>query len=692
MVNNDIKNTIILLAGDYSNVINEHQSKNILTLKVKDRSVVQVDEIEKLDEVTSISVVQNRIRILLIKKHTEEDGIMSKKRDFKQLASTIVENVGGKDNINGLRHCITRLRFRLKDENLANKNVLENTDGIISVVKGGGEYMVVIGNDVVKAYDAVNDVLGISEGQLDQHASSVDKQNPIMKVINAVVGAVMPALNFICAGGVLKGLLTILSMTGLLDAKDGLYILINAMGDAVFFFLPIILGYNFAKHMKGDPFLGLVIGAILCYPAVNGVDLKLFGIATKATYTSSFLPVIAITAIAVIIERFLKKYIPSVVSGFLVPVITLLIVIPLGFALVGPFVNEASNAVNAGLNFLLGSSPIIAGLVFGGLYQVMVLFGIHQAATSISFMNVLSGKPDQIMAMGVLVCFAQVGVVLAIYLKTKDKKLKGIALPAVISGLFGITEPAIYGVTLPRLKMFIISCIGGALTGAFIMATGVTMYSFTGLGLVTFLGLVSPKNPDFILPIIAALIGFVFSFVATFALYKDNDSDLVVSTEVADDKSKDTVVTYTVKSPLAGIVHELTEVPDQVFASGALGNGVAIQPETNVVYAPADATVTALMPSKHAIGLTLDNGAELLIHVGINTVNLNGLYYDYLVKENQKVKAGEQIMTFDRQAIEAVGYKTITPIIITNSGEFGTIAVLAKDKVEVGDLLLDFSK
>ena len=689
---NDVRLAINKLAGGLANIVTEEQKGNIIHIKVKDRSLIDLNGIEALEEVVSVKLIQNRIRIQLLKEFTKEDGKMGQTKDFSKLARIIVENVGGKENINGLRHCITRIRFRLKDERIANKEVLENTEGVISVVQGGGEYMVVIGNDVAKVYDAVNDVLGIKEGVLETNDSSSSKQNPVMNVINTVVGAVGPALNFICAGGVLKGLLTILSMFGLLQAEDGLYILINAMGDAAFYFLPIILGYNLAKHLKGDPFLGLVIGAILCYPSVNGVDINIFGLTTNATYTSSFLPVIAITALAVLIEKFLKKYIPSVVAGFLVPVLTLLVVIPLGFAIIGPLVNAVGNSVNAFIQAMLNVAPMFAGIFLAGLYQVMVVFGIHSAVGSFSFMNVLSGNPDQMMALMMFPAFAQTGVVLAMYLRTKDTKLKSIALPAFISGIFGVTEPAIYGVTLPRMKMFVISCIAAGISGGVVMLTNTTMYSFTGLGIVSLLGMVSPENPNFFGPILSAAVAFAAGFVLAYILFKD--AEKAGSIEQKDEKVVQEVAgvtTNTISSPLTGKVVSLNEVPDQVFASGLLGNGIAIQPTVGEVIAPADGVVSVVMPSKHAVGLTLDNGVEILIHVGIDTVNLDGQFFESFVEQGDHVKAGDKLLAFDQTKIAEAGYNTITPVIVTNHAQYPTVNVLGSENISAGELLLDIS-
>lgn len=509
------------LCGGPSNINIAEFKENTLNLTVKDRSLVNLGDINQLEDVMQAELTNSRVKILLEQK-SEELRMEKKKLNYDELAKAIIANVGGKENINGLRHCITRVRFQLKDESKANDEVIKNMEGVISVIKSGGEYMVVIGNQVVEVFDAISAQLGI-KGEAIVSEEKGKKKNPVMRVLNTVVGAIFPALNLICAGGILKGLLTILTMTGIVAADSGMHMLINGMGDAVFFFLPLILGYNLAKHLGGEPFLGLVIGATLCYPALNGVDINIFGMTVNATYTSSFLPVIIMTAIAIPLSKLLIKYLPKAVSSFLSPVITLLIIVPLGFAFIGPASQALGGAVNNGTTFLLNSSPILAGMIVSALYQVLVLFGIHSAMTSFAFMNVLSGNPDQLMALVMFPSFAQTGVVLAMYLRTKDKKLKSVALPAFISGIFGITEPAIYGVTLPRIKYFIISCIGATTSGIIIMMTGTKMYSFSGMGIFSILGIVNPENPNFLPPILAAIVPFVVSFIIAFVLYKDKN-------------------------------------------------------------------------------------------------------------------------------------------------------------------------
>ena len=611
-----------------------------------------------------------------------------KNLDYTKVAQNIIANIGGKENIISVRHCITRVRFKLKDESKADDNVVKNLEGVISVVHGGGEYMTVIGDAVIDVYDAVCAQLGNME-EASGGDETKEKVNPVMKILNIVVGAVGPCLNFICAGGIIKGLLTLLEMTNLVQPGSGIDTLISAAGDAIFFFLPVFLGMNLAKTLKGDQFLGAVIGAILCYPAINGTDLVILGMNFNYTYTSSFLPVVAVVAVAVPLAKALKKVIPKAVSNFLTPAITLLIVAPLGYAIIGPVVSMGGSLVNDAITALMNTVPLVAGAVFGGLYQVLVLFGIHSAVTSFSFMNLLGGNPDYIMAIGCTVSFAQCGVVLAMYLKSKDDELKSLALPSFISGLFGVTEPAIYGVTLPRIKMFILSCVGGAVCGAFIMLTNTMMYSFSGLGIFAILGLLSPENPNVIVSVLCAVVPFVFSFIVAFVLYNEKvpvaaevqaSGTASASAPVAPPQISGPVV---IEAPIPGKVVPITTVPDETFSTGVLGNGFAVEPSEGKVYAPFDGECETFSDTLHAMGLLSDSGVSVLIHVGLETVSLNGKPFTPHIKEGDRFRKGQLLLEFDMEQIKAAGFPTITPVLVTNEDEVGDIRI-ENDKIIIG--------
>lgn len=608
------------------------------------------------------------------------------KKDYDAIARVMVDNVGGPDNIESYRHCITRVRFRLKDESVAHDDVIKAAPGIVDVIKSGGEYMVVIGTDVEDAYDAVVKLLG----EKDAPAATDGKdQNVFMRALNVVVSSIQPAVNMLCAGGILKGLLSLASMTGIIAADSGLYTVLNATGDAAFYFLPVIIGYNFCKNMGVDGFLGLLIGGILVYPGITGAKLTVFGFTSATTYSASVIPVVLICALAAPIYRFLKAHMSRNVSGVLVPAITFLIVMPLGVAFIGPFAAWLSSLVNDFITMLMTAVPLVGGAVFGALYQVLVIFGLHQAVTNIAFVNLLSGNPDPIMAIGCLCCFAQIGVILAIYLRSKSAKLREVALPAFISGVFGVTEPAIYGVTLPRVKYFVISCVGSAIMGAFLMMTGTFMQTFSGLGVFTLIGFIAPENPIPVMALVATVIAFVFSFVVTFVMYRDEGADLEDAQAAQGEKSLEPAAApdgpTVIEAPIAGTVLPLAEVPDAAFSSGAMGNGFAIDPVESKLFSPFDGVAGVVFPTGHALGLMSDSGVELLVHIGMDTVNLEGKGFTTHVKQGDRVTKGQLLMEFDIDAIKAAGYSAIVPVIVTNEGDVGEARVdVAAGTITVG--------
>lgn len=589
-------------------------------------------------------------------------------RKYEQLSEQIIEKVGGKDNVVGLTHCVTRLRFTLKDEGIAKEKDLKNMDGVVTVVKSGGQFQVVIGNHVPDVYKEVSSKLGLSED------SSVSKANMSFKdkAFAFISGVMLPSMAVMTASGIIQGLTTILMATGVISMDSSIYVLMDAIGKGLFFFFPIFIGYNTAKVVKLNPYLGMAIGAILCMPAINSVDMNFFGWAMNVKYTETVFPAILIVCFAAPLERFFNRVIPDVVKTFITPALVLLISIPVGYILIGPVINWLSLQVSAMITGLINLNPTIAGFVSGGLWQVFVMFGVHMAVVMPSVTNLVSGIPDQFLAFVGPVSFAQTAVVIAIWLKTKDRKLKDIALPAWISGIFGVTEPAIYGVTLPRLKYFIISCIAAGIGSAYVGFTGTYMYQMAGMGIFSLPGTINPNGDmsAFINMLIGIGIASALAFIATFVMYKDDaveeaitDKDL--GNSVPSPKKKEVIV-----SPIEGNIIELENVQDAAFAMGAIGRGIAINPMKGEVVAPFDGTVMALFPTKHAIGLISDDGVELLIHIGLDTVKLEGKHFQEHVKQGDKFKKGQLLVSFDIDAIKSEGYILETPVIVTNVNDY----------------------
>ncbi|WP_438763302.1 beta-glucoside-specific PTS transporter subunit IIABC [Enterococcus sp. AZ194] len=604
-------------------------------------------------------------------------------RKYEELAAKIIKNVGGDENIESLTHCVTRLRFQLKDEKKANDAIIKNMDGVVTLMKSAGQYQVVIGNHVPDVYDEVLRQAQIKTSESTGNATKkkMSAGDIVIDFISNVMGPILPVL---MASGILKGLLAILQFAGWIDQDGGLYALFSGMGDALFYFFPVLLGHTTAKKLKMDPFVGLIIGAALMYPTLQNVDLNIVGIKMNVTYSSTVLPVILTTLLASVIYKFFNKVIPDVIKTFIVPMLTILIAVPIGFILIGPAANFVSDAIANGIMSVYDFSPILAGIILGGTWQILVIFGIHNALVAVAIVQMMSGQPTPIFALTTGASYAQLAVVFAIWLKTKNKKLKAIALPAWISAIFGVTEPAIYGVTLPRIKYFVISCIGAALGGAYIGFSGILVYQMAGMGIFGFPGFFGGEMaiPTILMHFfIAIAISMISSFVATYVLFKDDAIETDNETHSAQSEEM-------VSAPIKGKIIPLSEIKDEAFSLGVLGKGVAILPEEGKLYAPVSGVVTTLFPTLHAIGLTADNGLQILIHVGMDTVQLQGEGFTAHVKQDDHVNKGDLLLEFDIELIKARGFSVETPVVITNSNDLKKIEPTNSSEVEVADNLL----
>ena len=547
------------LAGGEANVAAAVRRGAKLTLTLKDESLADGSARAALPYIAAVSVNNGRLRLELTAQAYEEckkeNRLMASKYDG--LARIIIQNVGGKSNIISVAHCITRLRFKLKDESKANKEVLESTDGVIKVMQAGGQYQVVIGNQVNDVYDAVLEVGHLAAaGAVDEEGNAVEetsgggKKSPVSLLIDVISGTLQPTLGVMAATGIIKGLLALFDFLGLIPAASGTYQVWYAVADGFFYFMPIVLGYTAAKKFKVNEFIGMAIGIALCYPAmVNSTAgtvlgtvftgtafemsyyLTFFGIPVimpASGYTSSVVPIILAVAIAAPLEHWLKKVIPDVIKLFVVPFVTLIVMVPLTYLVIGPIASILCSILSLFFNAIY-SIPVVGGLIggvlIGAFWQVLVIFGLHWSLVPLAMINYSLLGYDFILSPYFCVSFAQTFVVLAIVLKTKDEKLKKIAIPAFISGIFGVTEPAIYGVTLPKKTPFIYSCIASAIGGAFTGLMRTRSYSIGGLGLfglpsyIDTTGVMGLTNMIYIL--IAILIASVAGFAMTYVLYKD---------------------------------------------------------------------------------------------------------------------------------------------------------------------------
>ncbi|MGM9911163.1 MAG: beta-glucoside-specific PTS transporter subunit IIABC [Lacticaseibacillus absianus] len=634
-------------------------------------------------------------------------------KNYDELAKDIVAHVGGEDNVSSLKHCVTRLRFVLKDESKADTDYLKKRSGVITVAKAGGQYQVVIGNEVADVYDAIlanTKIKGV--GEVDVDDAEPAKGNLFDRFIDLISSVFQPMLGALSAAGILKGITAILAASGV-PTTSGLYILFNAMGDGMFQFLPFFLAYTSAKKFKMDQFTAFALAGAMLYPTLTTTvksTTNLFGLPLtlpNGGYYSTVVPIIVAVWFASLIEKWTKKWMPTDVKMFGVPLITLLISIPVSIMVIGPVANTASTWVGNAFTAIYGVSPIVYGIVLGALWQVLVMFGLHWGLVPLALMEIAQKGQGVMINASVMICFAQTGALAAIILKTKEKKVKEIATPALLSSIFGVTEPAIYGVTLPMRKPFIMTCIAGAIQGAVCGIFDIKMYAFGGMGIFAFPSFINPKTgsyADLIHLIICGVIALVLGFVLTMftkipSLYGEEAAMTgAVATHTATAAGnaavnqpeivESGVKAETLTAPLAGKAIKLSDVKDDVFASGAMGQGAAIEPAEGVLRAPAAGTIQMVFPTGHAVGMKTDNGAEILMHLGMDTVNLQGKGFETLVEKGQHVKAGEVLVNFDLEGIKKQGYDMTTPVVITNSKDYESVKA-DLGPVEVGQKLLE---
>lgn len=634
---------------------------------------------------------------------------------YEQLAKDIIANVGGKENVISVVHCITRLRFKLKDEGKANTEILKDMDDVVTVMKSGGQYQVVIGNHVPDVHKAVVSVGGFQgQSSAAEVEEEPEKGSLFSRFIDMISSIFTPVLGVLAASGMIKGFNALFVALGWMDNVSGTYQILNATGDALFYFLPIFLGYTAIKKFGGTPFIGMAIGSALVYPALSTltageslytlfagsmfespVHVTFLGIPViLMSYSSSVIPIIISTFFAAKVEKWLRKVTPDVVKAFLVPMFTLLIVVPITFLVIGPIATWASTLLGQGTLAIYNLSPMIAGIFLGGLWQVFVIFGLHWGLVPIAINNVATMGYDTILALVFAASFAQIGAVLAVLMKTKNKKLKTLSIPAFISGIFGVTEPAIYGITLPMKKPFIISCIGGAIGGAIIGLTKVKGYIIGGLGIFGIPSYISPEGIGMDLwgSLIAIVVAFIAAFVLTVLFGGINKEQATSETTPAEKVETTTEIpSEEVISPLNGEVLPLSEVQDAAFSSGALGHGVAIEPSDGKLFSPVSGTVSALFPTKHAIGITTNAGAEILIHIGMDTVQLEGKHFIAHIAQGDQVEKGQLLIEFDMEQIKNAGKPLTTPIVVTNHKDF-SIELINEKQIKTGEPLIKLSK
>ncbi|MGT2910836.1 beta-glucoside-specific PTS transporter subunit IIABC [Streptococcus cameli] len=610
-------------------------------------------------------------------------------KDYTALAQTIIDKVGGENNVNSLIHCATRLRFNLKDEGKADTESLNNTPGVINVVQSGGQYQIVIGPEVASVFKAINDQANFSAGE--EAPQEEDDKEKVAKVLDTIAGMFVPIVPVMAGAGMIKVINSLSLMFGWLTPEDNTFKFLSIFGDTIFYFLPVILAASAAKKFKTNQYLAMVIGASLISPTFvamvgtareAGTGLDFLGLpVTLANYSSSVIPIILAVWFLSYVDPVVTKYTPAILRIFLAPMVTLLIVLPATFLLIGPLGTWMGDGLNTLVSMLNGVAPWLVPMLIGATTPLLVMTGMHYGIIPIGI-NMLATKGiDTVAGPGMMVSnIAQGGAALALAFKTKDKNLKALSISTGISAVLGITEPVLYGINIKYKRPLYAAMIGGGVAGLYLGIMGVGRFAQVPPGLLSLPSYFSSEFPNVIVhAAIGCAIAFVVAFVASLilGLPKEAEAQNIPTTTVSDD---------TVVAVATGTLVPLETVKDEVFASKAMGDGVALVPSSGEILAPVNGVLSTVFPTGHAYGIVRPDGVEVLVHIGINTVDLAGQGFKTLVQQGQTVKAGQAIASVDLELVKEKGYDTTIMIIITDA-KGKDITVKTAGEVFAGDLI-----
>lgn len=629
----------------------------------------------------------------------------------KETAKFVMDHIGGQSNVNSLVHCATRLRFQLKDESIVDEEALKNNPNILTAQAKGGQYQVVIGNNVAKVYAEIVNNTDVQAGgttDADPSETAADnnrekkQKNPVSVVFEYISGTFSPLIPALAGAGMVKALLAILELFPAWDATSTTGSVLQAASNGLFYFFPIFVAISAGKYFKVNPWVAGVIGASLLDPNFTGLaeaggNLNFMGIPLLISdYSQTVFPMLVAIAIYAPLERFLKKYIPDTIQLFAVPMISILVMVPLTALAFGPFSQFFSGLIASGLLWLLDFSSLLTGMVMAAAWPFLVILGVHWGITPISLDNLTRGG-DPLNAMAAGATFAQMGIAFGVFLRyRKNKNLSSLSLSATISGILaGVTEPILYGIILRYKRVIPIlvvsSAVGGGILGA--LGTQMTSYAFNSVLTIP----AYAPIPQYVIGISAAfLTGTILTFI--FGLGDDVDGDTKEDRDTIED-SETSIKTAsraqagdqeTLIKPLKGTSLALDQVDDPVFSSGAMGQGVAVEPSEGILVAPADGEINLLADTKHAVGLKTAQGAELLMHVGLDTVELEGQPFTVKVAVGDQVKQGDVLLEIDLDAIKYAGKATTTPVIVTNAGDYTEVKV--NNDAEDGQPLIELTK
>lgn len=626
-------------------------------------------------------------------------------QDFNIMAETILQAIGGVENVENLTHCMTRLRFILKDESKADDDKVKNINGVMGLVKQGGQYQIIVGNNVAAAYAAILKK-GVAGGAVANESGKPKEKLTLKKIgtniLDAIIGTMSPLIPAIIGGSMIKLLAMLLEMTGILSIDGSTYNILNTIGDASFFFLPLLVAVSASKKFGSNTYLAMAIAGLMVHPvfmewmakAAEGTTVTFAMIPmTSVKYTYTIIPAIVMTWLLKYIENYVDKITPVVTKNFLKPMLILLVAAPIAILLVGPAGVWLGTAISNGVFFTHDKLGWLAVAIVGALWPLLVMTGMHRVFTPTIVQTIAdTGVEGMVMPSEIGANLSLGGVSLAVALKTKNRELRQTALAAASSAIIaGITEPALYGVAVRLKRPMIASVITGFVAGAVAGMAGLASHSMAAPGLFTSVQFIDRDNPMTIAWVaIVMILSIVLSFVLTLVIGFD---DLPVEEENLKEIHLDQVAqTVSIKSPVTGKVKKLSEVADEVFSKEVLGKGFAVVPSNGQIVSPITGTVTAVFPTKHAIGITSDKGLEVLVHIGIDTVTLEGKGFTSNIKMGDKIYQGTPIVEVDLALIEAAGLATDTIVVVTNSAEYANFTLLEKDEVSEGEVILDVEK
>ena len=623
----------------------------------------------------------------------------------RKIAEEVLNAVGGSENIVSVTHCMTRLRFVLKDQSIPNKKKIESIKGVMGTNIAGGQYQVIVGNSVGNVYRELVEISGVIDTTADFKAAQVkEKVNPVVAALDFIAGCMTPLFTAIIAGGLIKVLLVIFGPTllGVLSSESDTYILMNALGDAPFYFLPVLVAFTASKKLNCNSFLAVMVSSILIYPDVitllgSEQATHLFGAipVVHGSYASSIIPAMLSTILLKYVEILVDKIVPDWSKNFLKPLLIVLITAPITLCVLAPLGLMVGNGLQFVINGIYGFAPWLAMLLFSAFMPFIVMTRMHWAFVPACLLGLANPGYDLLLLPAMLASnMAQAGATFGVAAKTKDKELREMAIPAAISALLaGVTEPAMYGITLRLKKPMIAACIASGIGGLITGIVSLKAYAFATPCLTAIVQFIAPDGGNNIIcAVIVFVVSLVLSFVLSFIMTKNDESqeDENVSEESFSESenktSSDTTETAAktiITSPVKGDIIPLTEVKDPTFAEGILGEGFAVIPTEGKVYAPFTGSCENIFDTLHALGLVSDNGVELLIHVGLETVNLNGAPFTAHVKNGQHFKKGDLLLEFDMDAIKKAGCEIQTPVIVTNADEYEHLSV-EHDRIVIG--------